>query len=273
MIYFSQMRICLFLFFLFTTHLLSAADGFCPDSILISISEEYHYYFEIDGLEEGAVVTWDFGDESATEVGSVMYHTYEMGIYVVTASFEDQDCPDNVPSVLTIEITVDECFLTLSYVEVKPGFYTITASGYPEKYPMYWDMGDGTTIVETWVVDHIYDPGAYQVCAYITSKFCADTLSACTEIVFDPTQIAEPTTDSELAMVFPNPASTSLRLDFHESVLDWVILNSLGECVYCGNPLKFRYDCDVGTLESGCYFLQLRTATHIETKKIMILHP
>lgn len=253
--------------------LVRGLDGFCPDSIDVTIAEDYNYIFEIVGLEEGTSVTWNAGDGSDDVVGVTLEHVYAQGNFIVIAVFIDNDCPGDGPTVLSVSISVDECYLSLSYVEIKPGFYTITASGYPEKYPMYWDMGDGTTIVETWVVDHMYEPGAYQVCAYITSKFCADTLSACTEIVYDPTQINEATKDSELVNVFPNPANTSLRLDFHTSVLDWVVLNSLGECVLCSNPFQSDYCYDVYNLESGCYFLQLRTSTRIETKKIMILHP
>jgi hypothetical protein len=144
------------------------------------------YSFFIAGIDNDQEVSWDFGDGFTAVDDSLISHAFMAGTYLITAIFFDADCPWDGPSLLSTELVVEACGIEISYVETKTGLFTFTAVGIPEEYPMYWDMGDGTQIVETWVVDNFYDPGTYQICAWYYTEFCPDTVETCVEMVYAP---------------------------------------------------------------------------------------
>lgn len=166
----------------------------------------------MENAETEAVIEWNFGDGTELTSGSEVLHVFAEGTYTITAILMDSDCPWDGPYTITTEIVVSPCWLNLSYVQMKEGFYTFTAVGYPEKYPMYWEMGDGTSIIETWVVDHQYAPGTYEVCAWITSDFCyVDTLEACITFTYEITQSLS-AIDERNEEIYPNPTSRFIHL-------------------------------------------------------------
>lgn len=165
---------------------LSQTNGICPDSLQITFINYSEYSFFIAGIDNDQSVSWDFGDGFAAVDDSLISHAFMAGTYLITAIFFDADCPWDGPSLLSAELVVEACGIEISYVETKTGLFTFTAVGIPEEYPMYWDMGDGTQIVETWVVDNLYEPGTYEICAWYYTEFCPDTVEACVELVYAP---------------------------------------------------------------------------------------
>jgi Secretion system C-terminal sorting domain len=163
-----------------------SSDGFCPDTIYISEIVASNFLFVIPGADINSIVIWDFGDGSILADDDSIYHAFMAGTYTITATFLDDDCFLEAAVTLSQELIVTTCAIELFAEEIKAGLFTITAFGYPEEYPMYWDMGDGTQIVETWVVDHFFDPGTYSVCAWYTSELCPDSVEACVEISYSP---------------------------------------------------------------------------------------
>lgn len=165
---------------------ISQTNGICPDSLQTTFINYSEYSFFIPGIDDDQTVSWDFGDGFTAVDDSLISHAFMAGTYLITAIFFDADCPWDGPSLLSTELVVEACGIEISYVETKTGLFTFTAVGIPEEYPMYWDMGDGTQIVETWVVDNFYDPGTYQICAWYYTELCPDTVEACVEMVYAP---------------------------------------------------------------------------------------
>jgi hypothetical protein len=164
----------------------SQTNGTCPDTLQTTFINYSEYSFFIAGIDNDQSVSWDFGDGFAAVDDSLISHAFMAGTYLITAIFFDADCPWDGPSLLSTELVVEACGIEISYVETKTGLFTFTAVGIPEEYPMYWDMGDGTQIVETWVVDNFYEPGTYEICAWYYTEFCPDTVEACVEMVYAP---------------------------------------------------------------------------------------
>lgn len=162
------------------------AQSICPDTITSNLINYSEFSFVIEGTDEGAQVSWNFGDGIEQLDDSATTHAFMAGTYMVTAIFFDIDCPWDGPTVLTTEVVVEACGIDISFVEAKTSLFTFTAIGFPEEYPMHWDMGDGTTIEETWVVDNLYEPGTYEICAWYYTEFCPDTVEACVELVYAP---------------------------------------------------------------------------------------
>lgn len=162
-----------------------SGTGICPDSIFIFQLNDLAFDFTIEGIDDSESVQWNFGDGTVVVGAESVQHVFSEGTFLITAIFMDADCPWDGPTVLNVEITVAPCWLSLSYVQRNEGLFTFTATGFPEVYPMYWEMGDGTQIVETWVVDHQYAPGTYEACAWVVTSFCYDTMYACIEVTID----------------------------------------------------------------------------------------
>ncbi len=190
--------------------------GVCPDSIHVFQINDLEFNFTIDGIDEGQTVQWDFGNGTILEGTSSVTQLFSEGIFLISATFMDADCPWNGPTVLSVEIIVTPCWLSLSYVQRVEGLFTFTASGNPEVYPMYWEMGDGTQIVETWVVDHIYAPGTYEACCWVVTSFCHDTMSACIEVTIDEVVInTNEHFDGNIELevnIFPSPVNDMLNI-------------------------------------------------------------
>ena len=248
-----------------------ANDGICPDSILVFQHNDLEFAFELENAEGEASITWNFGDGTEVIAGADVTHVFAEGSYVITAILMDNDCPWDGPYVISTTIDVYPCWLNLSYVALKEGFYTFTATGYPEKYPMFWEMGDGTSIVETWVVDHQYAPGTYEVCAWITSDFCfVDTLEACVTFTYEITEgINENGVD--LVELFPNPSTGLLRIS--GGSFERMIIHSPDGKVL---EEKYLFDgvIDLSHRSDGIYLISLwnQGSTPV-VKRVTILRP
>lgn len=173
------------LFLLLVVHLMRA-QSVCPDAIETNLIYYSEYSFSIEGIDEGVQVIWNFGDGTELLDDSLTTHAFMAGSYLITAIFFDADCPWDGPSLLSTELVVEACGIDIGFVEAKTSLFTFTAIGFPEEYPMHWDMGDGTYIEETWVVDNLYEPGTYEICAWYYTEFCPDTVEACVELVYAP---------------------------------------------------------------------------------------
>jgi len=236
-------------------------DDICPETIFVFAMNDQDFQFQIQNAEPDAVVVWNFGDETEVTDDADIQHTYPLnGSYSITATFTDVDCVESEIVMLITTVQVTTCAIALSYMEQENGLFTFTVEGQPKKYPMYWDMGDGFSIVETWVVDHIYEPGTYTVCAWFVSEFCADTVSSCIEFTYsDSINDIENYNGVVLhdAYLFPNPCNDIVTI-FPQPDLGSVIwCNSIAghrrvipQAWISGNQL------DLSQLTSGCYQLR-----------------
>ena len=221
---------------------MAQGDGICPDTLNATLLNYSNYEFSIVGIDENAEVEWDFGDGNVLMAGDTVQHAFMAGEYVVTAFFMDQDCPWDGPSMLSTMLNVEACGIEISYVETKTSLFTFTAVGIPEEYPMYWDMGDGTTIVETWVVDNFYDPGVYNICSWYYTELCPDTVEACVELAYAPDTTCSAFFSYELIPSATDPnffEITELHaLNVHP---EWTYTWDLGEGPVQGSPDTTMY--------------------------------
>lgn len=166
--------------------LIEACAAECPDSIEVTPLGDDSFMFYLPGLDEGAVVTWNFGDGTVSAGDNTATHSFLPGNYLVSADFIDANCPGGTTSTLVTEVTAyADCFLSLGAEAGPDGSFTFTATGEPVTLPLHWDFGDGTALEATWVTDHSFDPGEYLVCAWFLNEACADTTSACVSIVLE----------------------------------------------------------------------------------------
>lgn len=252
---------------LLATSLLSrASDGVCPDSIIVFRHNDLEIEFFIENAETDLSVIWDFGNGETIEAGSTVVHVFDEGVFNVTATFLDEDCAGDSLTIAT-RVEISACWLSLSYVALKEGYYTFTAEGYPEKYPMFWEMGDGSFIVETWVVDHQYDPGTYEVCAYIISDFCyVDTLEACVTFTYEITDdIVEKNKVDD--MFFPNPSHGLIYFNCDPSLVEIFGMDG-GLVLSKSSPSR---QLDLNHLPSGIYSIRLKNESGIEINKFLCL--
>lgn len=249
-----------------TTLLSRASDGVCPDSIIVFRHNDLEIEFFIENAETDLNVLWDFGNGETIESGSSVVYVFNEGVFNVNATFLDEDCGSDSLT-LTTRIVISPCWLTLSYVALKEGFYTFTAEGYPEKYPMFWEMGDGSFIVETWVVDHQYDPGTYEVCAYIMSDFCyLDTLKACVTFTYEISDHLDERKRS-VESFFPNPTSGLIQFNFDPLLIE--IFGMDGQLVLTeSNPSR---QMELNHLKSGIYWVRINSESGSARNQLLVL--
>lgn len=180
---FKGISALIFFIALFGSASSQCGDGICPSEIVFTSPLIGSYYFSLgtECIEENVI--WQIGDEAPVQGSSVLIYDFsQSGVYPISASFLDPDCKDVEQIVLELWLDVVVCSLEMSFVAADSGNYTFTAVGYPEIYPMYWDLGDGSNLQATWVVDHQFEPGDYSVCGSVISTSCPDTLVACIDI-------------------------------------------------------------------------------------------
>lgn len=246
-------------------------DGICPDVITDFQVNDVDFDFFIVGIDDGIEVIWNFGDETELIDDDSISHTFVAGSYIVSATFMDADCPWDGPTILTVTVVVSECWLELNYVQGKNGLYTFTATGYPEKYPMYWTMGDGSEIVETWVVDNIYEPGSYEVCCWIITPFCADTVKACVEFTYT-IDIDVESSSSPGFSVFPNPGFEQFTISgLRNSGSVITLFDISGRKIIVQPTYGNSTQIDLSEVNDGIYFLKFSNGCNTEQQAVMVM--
>ena len=128
----------------------------CPDAIDYAAGSGCAWAFEIGGFVAGEAVVWDFGDGTVAEGGHYVTHTFPgNGVYVVTAEYSSDLCPDGV--VLTTEVVVEgcagpPCAFPLVTEDVGCNVWEVSLLEVPAAAQVLWTMagavvGDGTSVV------------------------------------------------------------------------------------------------------------------------------
>jgi hypothetical protein len=78
-------------------------------------------------------------------------------------------------------------------------------------------------------------------------------------------------TKKESSLVFPNPATDVLYIDSNVGIISSVnIINESGKVVYSGKVKAEKTQIEISNLNSGVYFVQVRTENGIKTQKIIV---
>ena len=143
-----------------------------------------HWQFEIGSFAEGEEVVWNYGDGTEEIGGHYTDHEYEEdGVYVITAYFTSNDCPDGVYLTYTIEIDcVEDCDLWMGIEEYDCDSFTLFAETSTEA-PVFWYINDeyfDTGYALDWEPT---EEGVYEICAGIETPECPEGFWVCDEVV------------------------------------------------------------------------------------------
>ncbi|MFM7310790.1 MAG: hypothetical protein ACKOZY_09290, partial [Flavobacteriales bacterium] len=153
----------------------------------------------LDSYPDSTSVAW-FVDGNLISTYASYAQAFMAGQYLIEAVVDIPACPSAIP--LSYDLQTSACGFNIQSVQPESGFFTFTAVGYPEEYPMYWQLGNDTLLWETWVVDHVFDIGLHEVCAWYTSDFCPDTIRNCITVeVLPPPCTAAFLTDNSQPML------------------------------------------------------------------------
>lgn len=145
----------------------------------------------------------------------------------------------------------------------------------------FWDFGDGNTSTLS-TPSHTYSAiGMYSVCLTVSSGTCSDTY--CETAYVDTTinghgiqsinvqkmmltNVASIGKNVKTVKIFPNPAKNNLTITypFKDEGHTIIITNVLGETIhtkYTNGLLKDELTINIDDLNSGCYFLQIRSSS------------
>ncbi|MCC6599465.1 MAG: PKD domain-containing protein, partial [Crocinitomicaceae bacterium] len=172
----------------FTVIVQQCSNTVCPQTILGHQQGDlcYHWVFEIGSSAPGENVVWHFGDGDAETGGHTIQHTYlHPGVYIVTAHYASNVCPNGVD--LTYTIIVQECSTTVC-PETLFGHqqgencmqWTFEIGNFIEGEQVVWSFGDGTQVSGDHFAQHEFShPGTYTVCGFYTSPHCPEGVNIC----------------------------------------------------------------------------------------------
>jgi len=95
-----------------------------------------------------------------------------------------------------------------------------------------------------------------------------DTYSATVSVTDCPTYVGELSL-AETVNVFPNPASAQLHLRSDRDMVQYSLVNMLGEILQSGMLVSGNNTLDVSSLKSGIYFIRLQSGDKQSTIKFM----
>ncbi|HSV75871.1 MAG TPA: T9SS type A sorting domain-containing protein [Bacteroidales bacterium] len=87
----------------------------------------------------------------------------------------------------------------------------------------------------------------------------------------DPTTVPVITEATAVINLFPNPARTVLNIAANEMIREVRIIDMLGQVVYSATASGNSHLVNVGDLRYGIYFVQIKTQTGIQTKRVQIV--
>jgi len=161
----------------------------CPE-ILSSMQQTTgpcNWIFEVEESEDGAEVTWDFGDGSGEVAGHIADHQYaENGEYIVTAYYSDPLCAF---AILTTTIFVEgcgdaegDCIIEFEY-EFFDGYAIFEAYNYPDNVELVWTYNGevyatGTHFIEVPEPNPFPEDGV-TICVGYESEDCPEGVWAC----------------------------------------------------------------------------------------------
>lgn len=230
-----------------------AVTGFlsidCPDTLQAAELQCGTWLF-VAGPEEGANVSWDFGDGNSSGGNVSMTHTFtEPGTYNVCATYTT----DNCDVVLCKEIVVTSCGdnsacpgeMEAEIVTCELFEFEIESA---TEGSVIWMFGDDSLDYGGNIIAHTYNaPGEYIACAFFSSSTCEDGFTLCVPVIVDDCgspacaiTLEQETTDGQ---TFSLDADTELP---HDSLV-W----DMGD----GNVLAGNDQYDYTYTENGNYLI------------------
>lgn len=249
--------------------------------------------------------TWFFGDglvDYTDDFNNSILHTYVAdGIYVVV--LEAYDSLDNctayytqtiVVSGVSSPVTCNAAFVMFPDSNNTNSFIVVNSStGSNLNY--FWDFGDGNTSIQAYPNYTYTSAGPFELCLTVsdsigcTSTYC-DSISdggiilkqaGFTINVVSPSSTLSINDNLEIFSdinVYPNPAKELLNIDLsllkNATVVIFVTDITGKEVAQIANNEnqvgKRNYQWNVGGLQNGIYFLNIKTDNTLQVKKVMI---
>ncbi|MBX7051704.1 MAG: PKD domain-containing protein [Flavobacteriales bacterium] len=182
-----------------TTIVVESCPTECPSVLYGNPMECGTYSFNLDNFQLGEV-TWNFGDGEIISSTPWAQHTYaENGLYVVSATYYGQGCPNGITLNFTLYIdciNTDPCPADIwSGAGESCGVMNFEIGSYVEGEEVTWFPGDETgAVVGGHFFTHTYaNPGTYNVCAFYTSPACPNGVELCETIVVESCALECPT--------------------------------------------------------------------------------
>lgn len=231
--------------------------------------------------------SWDFGDGSTASSLRFPQHTYSApGFYNVCLSIQDGTCSNTYCETVYVDTTITPpTFCNAFFVITQMAPYQMAvvnlSSGLNLSYQ--WSFGDGTGSNQVYPFHTYSGNGPYTLCLTVsdsagcTSTYC-DTISidSLGNIVYrgvsgfsinvmSPVQITAGIEDAGKtinAAIFPNPASSSIRVQSNDlkGVISFRILNIQGAEAAKGSLNNTSESIRIDQLTPGLYMIEMTDA-------------
>tara|TARA_B110000459_G_scaffold180948_1_gene207983 strand:+ start:123 stop:2156 length:2034 start_codon:yes stop_codon:yes gene_type:complete len=237
--------------------------GDCPEEIYAIMPkwDMCSWAFEIESNNDFADVSWNFGDGSDALLGSNwMSHTYSNdGIYIVTAEYYSQSCPNGTFINLTIQVEgcgeSGDCTLQMEPLYEMNGNIMGWAYDYPEGVNLIWSIDDEFIAEGVSSIDVIANdlPEEFELCVSYQTEECGE-VTVCEQYETDAINDFE----SEASWsVYPVPTSDGVTLEgLSEGVYTCKMVDSQGRLVLERN-VSNGTTISLDDITNGIYSLQI----------------
>ena len=237
--------------------------GDCPEEIYAIMPkwDMCSWAFEIESNNDFADVSWNFGDGSDALLGSNwMSHTYSNdGIYIVTAEYYSQSCPNGTFINLTIQVEgcgeLGDCTLQMEPLYEMNGNIMGWAYDYPEGVNLIWSIDDEVIAEGVSSIDVIANdlPEEFELCVSYQTEECGE-VTVCEQYETDAINDFE----SEASWsVYPVPTSDGVTLEgLSEGVYTCKMVDSQGRLVLERN-VSNGTTISLDDITNGIYSLQI----------------
>ena len=237
--------------------------GDCPEEIYAIMPkwDMCSWAFEIESNNDFADVSWNFGDGSDALLGSNwMSHTYSNdGIYIVTAEYYSQSCPNGTFINLTIQVEgcgeLGDCTLQMEPLYEMNGNIMGWAYDYPEGVNLIWSIDDEFIAEGVSSIDVIANdlPEEFELCVSYQTEECGE-VTVCEQYETDAINDFE----SEASWsVYPVPTSDGVTLEgLSEGVYTCKMVDSQGRLVLERN-VSNGTTISLDDITNGIYSLQI----------------
>jgi len=103
----------------------------------------------------------------------------------------------------------------------------------------------------------------------LTDTALDNSLATSWAAVSDATLNTDTTTEAAQIILYPNPVSNILNIRAEESVDAYEVYNIYGKLLQHANSAGQKIQIDLGTYATGVYFIKLKTASGVATKKVV----
>ncbi len=218
-------------------------------------------------------VVYHFGDGAVTQQSDPCHIYTQSGTYTVMVV----GCGSGGCDTLYVNVDVVLVSGDITYSGQLEVFQPIQFYSNAQNAQSYlWDMGDGTTYTFANPVHTYLTAGTYTVTLTLTdSNGCSVTLYE--QLMIIPVGM-EASTEATL-VVYPNPTSGVLVVDFHSSATQQVHLElwnalaqQVGPTMVLDRPANHRFRTTLNIAEAGVYYLRLHAGEHVLWRKIVVMH-